>query len=292
MATEIRDIEARAESDAMRACQVMESREPDETKLLLQAFELFTNASTSLETAFVQLQAHAQKLTEELAAKNVELETSLREKQAAQNYLRTILERLPCGVLVLDGKGQPALCNPMALEVLEQTRTKSSPKRNRPFLKPQMRKHLAASAARSAEIEVPFVHAGVERTLATSGTPLTDEGGKNIGTLHIIRDVTEVKALQEQGKRVERLTAMGEIVVELAHEIRRPVPAPARLHTRGSELRRLVGQVSLIRSEAAQVRVRCSKRLPMGDACGGTASHLSGRFTPVSRRGRAIHFRP
>lgn len=226
MATEIEGIEQNTGSIPIHVRQAAECREPGETKLLLQAFELFTNASSSLESAFVQLQAHAQKLTEELAAKNLELETSLREKQEAQNYLRTILERLPCGVFVLDEKGQPALCNPMALEVLEQNQGKSGGKRSRPFLKAEIRKYLAASVSsdgRNAEVEVPFVRNGMEKTLATSGTPLTDELGKKIGTLHIIRDVTEVKALQDQGKRVERLSAMGEMAVELAHEIRNPL---------------------------------------------------------------------
>ncbi len=223
MATEITSIAGNIEAEALHACQAME---PGETKLLLQAFEMFTNASSSLETAFIQLQAHAQKLSEELAAKNAELETSLKEKQAAQSYLRTILERLPCGVLVLDVKGQPQLCNPMALQLLEQNGRKPSARRSRPFLKPEMRRYLADSietGAHGAEVEVPFIQAGVERTLATSGTPLTDEDGAKLGTLHILRDVTEMKALQEQGKRVERLSAMGEMAVELAHEIRNPL---------------------------------------------------------------------
>lgn len=52
---------------------------------------------------------------------------------------------------------------------------------------------------------------------------MTNEAGNKIGTLHIIRDITEMKALQEQSKRVERLSAMGEMAVELAHEIRNPL---------------------------------------------------------------------
>ncbi len=61
------------------------------------------------------------------------------------------------------------------------------------------------------------------RILATSGTPLAGSSGEPIGTLHIIRDVTQVRALEEQGKRGERLAAMGEMAVELAHEIRNPL---------------------------------------------------------------------
>ena len=67
MATDIEAIEQNAGSIPLDVRQAAECREAGETKLLLQAFELFTNASSSLESAFVQLQAHAQKLTEELA---------------------------------------------------------------------------------------------------------------------------------------------------------------------------------------------------------------------------------
>jgi signal transduction histidine kinase len=59
--------------------------------------------------------------------------------------------------------------------------------------------------------------------LAASGTPLVDSRGATSGSLHILRDVTEVKLLQEQTKRGDRLSAMGEMAVELAHEIRNPL---------------------------------------------------------------------
>ncbi len=226
MATELEGGGRRPETTAFNHCLAGENQEPGETKLLLQAFEKFTHASNSLESAFGQLRAHAQRLTEELEAKNVELEISLREKQEAQNYLRTILERLPCGVFVLDDKGDLALCNPMASEVLEQTRAKAGSGKRKPFLSSEMRNFFLASAsadATKADVEVPFSRNNKKRILATSGTPLTNEAGNKIGTLHIIRDITEMKALQEQSKRVERLSAMGEMAVELAHEIRNPL---------------------------------------------------------------------
>lgn len=195
--------------------------EAGETGLLMEAFEMFTKASNSLESAFSQLQAKAQKLTEELAAKNLELERSLREKEEAQNYLHNILERLPCGVLVLDEKGDLALCNPMASEVLAKSK-----KCRQPDLNTGIRSYLTASIEANGsknEVEIPVQRGKKQKILATSGTPLTDATGDQIGTLHIIRDITEMKALQEQNKRVERLSAMGEMAVELAHEIRNPL---------------------------------------------------------------------
>jgi signal transduction histidine kinase len=199
-----------------------------EKGLLLEAFEMFTKASSSLETAFAQLQAKAQELTEELEVKNLELERSLREKEDVQNYLRTILERLPCGVLVLDETGDLALCNPMAYDVLAQhdTKTVRSRKYSQPVLNAGIRSYLSSSVATNDvinEIEIPLQRGKKKKILATSGAPLTDASGNQVGTLHIIRDITEMKALQEQNKRVERLSAMGEMAVELAHEIRNPL---------------------------------------------------------------------
>lgn len=207
---------------------VSEKDQRGEARLLLEAFEVFNQASSSLESAFQQLQEHARRLSEELEQKNRELEESLREKEEAQNYLRNILECLPCGVLVLDKSGKPALCNPVASQLLDQPQNRSGkqPKRQRTLKHAPLRDYFTASVSEDGqkkEIEIPFVAGGKMRILATSGTPFTDASGKTAGTLHIIRDITEMKALEEQSKRGERLSAMGEMAVELAHEIRNPL---------------------------------------------------------------------
>jgi PAS domain S-box-containing protein len=204
------------ENPALYSCQL------GETKLLLEAFEMFTQASSSLESAFNQLQRKVQVLTEELESKNLELEKSLHEKEEAQNYLRTILERLPCGVFVLDGNGGLALCNPMAADVLGKSKSSRLRQEAQPALSAGMRNNFARAVG-GEEIEIALASGGKKRILATSGAPLTDGAGRRSGTLHIIRDITEMKALQEKSKRIERLSAMGEMAVELAHEIRNPL---------------------------------------------------------------------
>jgi two-component system sensor histidine kinase FlrB len=200
--------------------------EAGERNLLLQAFEIFTQASNSLESAYSQLQIRVQRLTEELEAKNIELEKSLREKEEAQSYLRNILERLPCGVFVLDEEGNLSLCNPMASEVFEQSDCLLPGTHKHPFLSSEMRSYLTSAGAPNgcdAEVELPALTSDKKRILSTSWAPLADSAGDRIGTLHIIRDITEVKMLQEQNKRIERLSAMGEMAAELAHEIRNPL---------------------------------------------------------------------
>ena len=190
-----------------------------EAGLLIEAFRTFTLASTSLESTFGQLQARVRRLTEELEVKNLELQQSLREKQEAQEYLRTILEKLPCGVFVLEESGEMTLCNPMAAEVLREARGEAGR-----FRSDELRDLFAASAeGKREETEITLSAGGEKKVLATSGTPLEDDHGRSLGTLHIIRDVTEVKALEEKNQRGERLAAMGEMAAELAHEIRNPL---------------------------------------------------------------------
>jgi signal transduction histidine kinase len=187
--------------------------------LLIEAFHTFTQASCSLESAFGQLRRRVERLTEELEVKNHDLERSLREKQEAQEYLRTILEKLPCGVFVLESGGGMTLCNPMAADVLRKARDKAGR-----FKSDELRNLFAASAeGRREETEITLAAGGRKKVLATSGTPLADESGRTLGTLHIIRDVTLVKALEEKNQRGERLAAMGEMAAELAHEIRNPL---------------------------------------------------------------------
>ncbi len=211
-------------------CAVQGQSDSMEARLLLEAFQTFTQASSSLETAFEQLKARARRLSEELEAKNRELKRSLREKEEAQNYLEKILESLPCGVLVRDGSGGIRICNPMAAEILSlpPTRSIKKPRRPRKVRNAILGKYLGATITHNGsreEVEIPLVNRGRMRILATSGRKLKDLSGESVGTLHIIRDVTQLKALEEQGKRVERLSAMGEMAVELAHEIRNPLGA-------------------------------------------------------------------
>ena len=78
MASQLENIGNREENPALQSRLSQMNPRAGETRLLLEAFEMFTQASSSLESAFGQLQARAQRLTEELESKNLELERSLR----------------------------------------------------------------------------------------------------------------------------------------------------------------------------------------------------------------------
>src|SRR5512140_2712833 len=157
-------------------------KESADATLLLKAFQTFTRASDSLESAYQQLQERARRLSEELENKNRELARSVREKDEVQRFLKTILERLPCGVLALDNDGAVILCNPMAAQILEQPSTREAVVGRRRRRKcTVLRDYFAASVTRhggAGEVEMPFVRGGAMRILATSGTALIGRNGE------------------------------------------------------------------------------------------------------------------
>jgi two-component system sensor histidine kinase HydH len=54
---------------------------------------------------------------------------------------------------------------------------------------------------------------------------LTDDDDAQLGTVLLLRDLSDVKALQERVKRVERLASLGKLAAGVAHEIRNPLGA-------------------------------------------------------------------
>ena len=71
---------------------------------LARAFASFTEAAGSLERAYGELQGQVVHLRQELEVTNRDLNLSLEENRRMRERLKRILESLPCGVLVVEGK--------------------------------------------------------------------------------------------------------------------------------------------------------------------------------------------
>jgi len=205
------------------------SEQKQNIELLMQAFSRFTEASTSLEAAYQELQHKADQLSIELEQANRQLQLNLAEKERVKNYLHNILESLANGVLVIDTDGQMKLCNraacallgisegPVATDISVKEIIGSHPIYrliDESLVNPRTQTEMEMEIARDG---------GRSLILSASSSPVIDSEEQIKGINIIIRDITKLRELEQQSKRAERLSAMGEMAVELAHEIRNPL---------------------------------------------------------------------
>ena len=99
------------------------------------------------------------------------------------------------------------------------------------------------------------------------------EGGRVVGALGILRDVTEERALMQQFIRQERLAALGQLVSGVAHELNNPL---AGISAHGQLLEKSIAKGDEVR-EAARVITKEAKR----------ASGIVGKLLAFVRQGDA-----
>jgi PAS domain S-box-containing protein len=207
--------------------------ENDEEKkaatLLQDAFKVFSEASRQLEVSYDELKEKADKLALELAQTNDELQRQLTEKERISNFLSNILQSTQSGIIVISQQGDVIQTNHRARELLHmkeipegQNYKKVLPQESLiPFLSKAISNedHTPHSKdiAFSAEEDKAHYHFNL------GFSPVLNRQGDEVAYLLMIQDVTRLKLLEEQSLRTSRLSAMGEMAAELAHEIRNPL---------------------------------------------------------------------
>ncbi len=91
--------------------------------------------------------------------------------------------------------------------------------RREPRRKCPHHKTVAAGKPFVGELEEPYLGG----TFLTSSSPIFDSIGEFIGTVNVMRDITDIKKLQEQLVMKQRMAALGEVAARVAHDIRNPL---------------------------------------------------------------------
>ena len=192
-------------------------KKDEELKLLKEAFEKFVKASDELQTSYNQLKERAKNLELELKVVNKKLKKSLREKEKLSSYLSNIIEGISVGILILDNSGKITLFN-------------KNMKKKLPFLE----KGIKLSEIKKERITEEFLSAlergeEFEKEIKDNNFNYLLSFGKlkgkrkKIGYYFILKDISDIKKLEREVARTNRLRAMGEMAAELAHEIRNPL---------------------------------------------------------------------
>lgn len=91
--------------------------------------------------------------------------------------------------------------------------------RSEPRRKCPHHKTIEAKKPFVGELEEPYLGG----TFLTSSSPIFDSTGEFIGTVNVMRDITEIKKLQQQLVMAQRMAALGEVAARVAHDIRNPL---------------------------------------------------------------------
>ncbi|GAB4197305.1 MAG: hypothetical protein OHK0022_15550 [Roseiflexaceae bacterium] len=153
----------------------------------------------------------AQKAATQLADANALLQEHAGQAERMRARVASILGSLDSGVLTTDSNGRLSIANDAAGRLLG---TLGWDEAN---LRQQLRGALDAGGSGFHQLAVQG------RTLAVRAAPLRGPGGETVGTVLVLDDVTELRALEEQIQRAQRLASLGRLAGGLAHEVRNPL---------------------------------------------------------------------
>ncbi len=81
--------------------------------------------------------------------------------------------------------------------------------------------HKTVNTKKSYVEELEDPHLG--GTFLISSSPIFNPQDEFIGTVHVVRDISELKKLREKVATADRMSALGEVAAKVAHEIRNPL---------------------------------------------------------------------
>jgi two-component system sensor histidine kinase FlrB len=179
----------------------------DKQHALESAFLMFNQLSEELSGSYQQLQEQVLELSQELAAARSERMLQLAEKERLADRLERLLETLPAAVIVLDDQSRVKEFNPAATEFIQGIRINDS------------WHDLLQEVALNDGIKGNELKLKSGQLLTLTSCDLEQSPGRIL----VLLDVTETRRLQEHLNRRERLTAMGEMSAQLAHQMRTPL---------------------------------------------------------------------
>lgn len=186
----------------------MRQAAPNRTQYLEQALRLSNQVAKQLSDSYRALELRVAGLSHDLAAARDECRRELGEKKNLADRLTRLMNVLPGGVIVLDGDGVVCHSNAAAQELFGQ-------------------RLLGERWCDVIERDfVPSLGAGDEVSLRDGrrlSLDICSLGDDEPGQVLLFRDVTHAWRLQERLTRERRLTAMGEMAANLAHQIRTPL---------------------------------------------------------------------
>jgi two-component system, sporulation sensor kinase E len=146
-----------------------------------------------------------------------------------QDYTQSILRSVTSGVITVGPDASVATLNPSAERMLGIPEDLAVAKTIRSIFKDDgglsldVSRVLEGRSPRTLRDISVVTRGGKTVHAQASVSRMRDVGGRKLGAVVTIEDVSEVKALTDQLIRADRLAAMGELTAGVAHEVRNPL---------------------------------------------------------------------
>jgi two-component system, sporulation sensor kinase E len=185
---------------------------------------------------FGRLRDHEHRRTSDLMQVSRKLEeaySTLEERAlqliTIQDYTTAIVRSVTSGVITVGPDGSVATLNPAAERMLGAgedeavARTVKSMFRDDGGFAGDIGRVLDGRVPRTLREVTLVTRAGKTLHAQASVSRMRDVGGRKLGAVVTLEDLSEIKALTDQLIRADRLAAMGELTAGVAHEVRNPL---------------------------------------------------------------------
>jgi two-component system, NtrC family, nitrogen regulation sensor histidine kinase GlnL len=146
-----------------------------------------------------------------------------------KDYYSNVIDSVGDGVLVLNDEGTVTLMNPAAEEITGFSRRQvqgnpfSRIFHNEKVLLEMVEKTSASGMSISDYENIALRNGGRITPISATTSPLLRANGDQIGTVIILRDLTNIRDLEGAVRQADRLAALGTLAAGLAHEIKNPL---------------------------------------------------------------------
>ncbi|QPK65402.1 PAS domain-containing protein [Methylomonas sp. LL1] len=186
---------------------IASQQQQQKAERLTDAFRVFNQLSENLALSYQGLQEQVANLNRQLAAARGERLATLIEKETLASRLQQILAALPAAVLVLNAEGRIIDCNNRAITFLGE------PLLGQPW----------QTVVERSLLPVPDSPHECRLQNGRIVNISLNQLGNDAEQIILLSDVSELHALQDTLAQQKHLSAMGEMVAGLAHQIRTPL---------------------------------------------------------------------